>query len=245
MDGTLIGPDERVSPAVAEAVGRAAARVHVSIVTGRESEPVLAYASELGLTSPQVADNGALILDPATGDVLWSVPMSSELVMLAIQSIMESGSQFMATHAEGVVTDVSKLDTRDLTRVVAFDLTEDEADAMIRRMSATEGLGAVKAYLPYNGLWSVNFNRRGVNKGTGLRALCRLLGIQPSQVAAVGDSYNDIPMFDAAGLPIAMGDAPMEVRESARHTVASVEQDGLVEAIEKYVLPQACSRETG
>ncbi|CAI8012787.1 Sugar phosphatase YidA [Geodia barretti] len=108
---------------------------------------------------------------------------------------------------------------------------------MVRRMSANPGLEAVKAYLPYNGLWSVNFNRRGVNKGSGLRALCGLLGIEPSEVAAVGDSFNDVAMFETAGLSIAMGGAPPELLKLAHHAVASVEQDGLVEAIERYVLP--------
>ena len=237
LDGTLIGADERISSAVAEAVQRAAEAVHVSIVTGRELESVLAFAGELGLTSPQVGDNGALILDPTTGDALWSSPMSKETAMLAIQPIMESGYQLMATHEAGIVTDLDRLDAHDLTRVTAFDLTDEEADGMVRRVSGHEGLDAVKAYLPYNGLWSVNFTRSGVNKGTGMRALCDLLGIDPSEVAAVGDSFNDLPMFETAGLPIAMGGAPPELLNLARHEVASVEQDGLVEAIERYVLP--------
>ena len=239
LDGTLIGADERVSPAVAEAVRRAAARIHVSIVTGRESESILAFARELGLTSPQVGDNGALILDPTTGNALWSAPMRSETAMLAVQSIIESGYRFMATHETGIVRDPDSLEARELTRVTAFDLTHDEADNMIGQMSGHEGLDAVKAYLPYNGLWAVNFTRSGVNKGTGLRALCGLLGIDPSEVAAVGDSFNDLPLFETAGLPIAMGGAPAELLDLARHAVASVEQDGLVEAIERYVLPAA------
>ena len=239
LDGTLIGPDERISSSVAEAVQRAAGRLHVSIVTGRESESILNYARELGLTSPQVADNGALVIDPTTGDAMWSAPMSAELAMIAMQPIIESGCQFMATHAAGIVTDMDKLDTRDLTRVTAFDLTQEEADEMIQGMSAHDGLDGVKAYLPYNGLWAVNFTRSGVNKGTGLRALCGLLGIRPSQVAAVGDSFNDVAMFEVAGLSIAMGGAPAEVLASAHHHVSGVEQDGLVEAIERYVLPRA------
>lgn len=239
LDGTLIGADERISSAVAEAVQRAAEAVHVSMVTGRESESVLAFSRELGLTSPQVGDNGALILDPTTGDALWSAPIRSEIAMLAIQPIIESGYQLMATHETGIVRDPDKLDARKLTRVTAFDLTHEEADSMISQASGHEGLDAVKAYLPYNGLWAVNFTRSGVNKGTGLRALCDLLGIDQSEVAAVGDSFNDLPMFETAGLPIAMGGAPSELLNLARHVVANVDQDGLVEAIERYVLPLA------
>ena len=237
LDGTLIGVDERVSLAVAEAVKQAADVIHVSIVTGRESDSLLAFARELGLTSPQVGDNGALILDPITGEAQWSAPMRIETAMPAVRTIIESGYQFMATHETGIVGDADKLDAYELTRVTAFDLTNEEADGMICRTSGYDGLDAVKAYLPYNGLWAVNFTRSGVNKGTGLRALCELLDIDPSEVAAVGDSFNDLPLFEAAGLPIAMGGAPSELLEIALHTVGNVEQNGLVEAIERYVIP--------
>lgn len=239
LDGTLVGADEQVSTAVAWAVRRASEVVHVSIVTGRESDSLLVYARELGLTSPQVGDNGALILDPASGEAVWSAAMSSEAASLAVQAVKESGYEFMATHEKGVIRDPARLDTRRLTRVTAFDLTGEQADGMVRQMSGRDGLDAVKAYLPYNGLWAVNLTRSGVNKGTGLRALCGLLGVEPSEVAAVGDSYNDLPLFEAAGLSIAMGGAPEELLRLANHEVVSVEHDGLVQAIEQYVLPLA------
>ena len=237
LDGTLIGPDESISPAVAEAVRRTAELIHISIVTGRESDSVLRYAGELGLTSPQVADNGALILNPQTGDEVWSAPMGRDLARQALEPIVETGCRFMATNASGIVTDVDEIADWELTRVTAFDLTDGEADRMIRAMAEVENLEAVRAFLPYNGLWAVNFNRRGVNKGTGLRALCGLLGIEASQVAAVGDSFNDIPMFQVSGLSMAMGDAPVDVRGVADLVVGGFAEDGLADAIHRYVLP--------
>ena len=237
LDGTVLGADELFTPAVAEAVRKAADVVHVSLVTGRESESLLPFARELNLTAPQVGDNGALILDPISGETIWSAPMPIETAMPAVGLVVESGYMFMATHGTGVVHDPEKLDSRDLTRVTAFDITEEEADSLVNWASRHEGLDAVKAYLPYNRLWSVNFTRSGVNKGTGLRALCGLLSVEPSEVAAVGDSFNDLPMFEVAGLPIAMGGAPRELLSLARHQVDTVEQNGLVEAIERYVLP--------
>ena len=237
LDGTVLGADERFSPAVAEAVRKAADVVHVFLVTGREAESLLPFARELGLTAPQVGDNGALIVEPATGKAVWCAPMHIETAMLAVRSVIGAGYRFMATHEAGTVWDPDELDGCDLTRVTAFDVTEDQADGLVGEASGHEGLDAVKAFLPYNGLWSVNFTRSGVNKGTGLRALCGLLGVEPSEVAAVGDSFNDIPMFEVVGLPIAMGAAPSELLSLARHEVGSVEQDGLVEAVERYVLP--------
>ena len=70
LDGTLLGRDGRISLRVADAVRWASAKLMVSIATGREIQDVRRFASELGLTAPQICDNGALILDPTTGSPL-------------------------------------------------------------------------------------------------------------------------------------------------------------------------------
>jgi len=55
-------------------------------------------------------------------------------------------------------------------------------------------------------------------------------------VAAIGDAWNDEPLLDAAGFGIAMGSAPEGLRAIADATVADLENDGVAEAIERYVL---------
>ena len=237
LDGTLIGPDELISPRVAEAVKEVARKIGVSIATGRETGDVLRYAGELGLTWAQISDNGAQILDPVSGESLWSAPLGEELSRRAMRPIIEDGREFFATHAGGAITDLSKLDTWDLTRVSALDLDREDADAMVASVSDERGMEAVKVWLPYNELWAVDFTRSGVNKGSALRILCDMSGIAPSQTIAVGDSFNDAPLLETAGLGIAMGNAPQEVRDAARYVVQTVDEDGLAEAIERYVLP--------
>ena len=237
LDGTLIGPNELISPRVADAVRKVAAKIGVSIATGRETGDVLRYGGELGLTWPQISDNGAMIIDPSSGDSLWSAPLGEELSRRAMQPIIESGSEFFATHAGGAVTDLAKLDTWDLTRVSALDLDEATADAMLESMADESDLDTVKVWLPYNRLWAVDFTRSGINKGSALRVLCKMSDITPSHTIAVGDSFNDLPLMQTAGLGIAMGNAPKEVRDAARYVVPPVEEDGLAHAIERYIIP--------
>ena len=56
------------------------------------------------------------------------------------------------------------------------------------------------------------------DKGKGVRALCRALGIGPEQVLAVGDNYNDVPMLELAGEPWIMeGANPELLRRFPRH----------------------------
>jgi hydroxymethylpyrimidine pyrophosphatase-like HAD family hydrolase len=70
-----------------------------------------------------------------------------------------------------------------------------------------------------------------------LRFVAAHLGVAIADTIAIGDSWNDAPMLKAAGMGIAMGSAPAELRDIAYATVSDVANDGVAEAIERYVLP--------
>jgi len=98
-------------------------------------------------------------------------------------------------------------------------------------------MNIVKASLPYNGLWAVDFTAEGVDKAAAARVVASMAGISPEQFAAAGDSYNDLPMLKIAGMSIAMGNAPDEVKREADYVAPTVEEEGLAVAIDEYILP--------
>ena len=59
---------------------------------------------------------------------------------------------------------------------------------------------------------------------------------------AIGDGPNDAPLLREAGLAIAMGNANAALKELADAVVASVDEDGFAEAVERYVLDRASGR---
>ena len=68
----------------------------------------------------------------------------------------------------------------------------------------------------------VDVTAAGESKGTGLSRLAELLaaqGLEVSEMAAVGDSWNDISMFEQADVPCAMAGAPGEVVEAVRRAM--------------------------
>jgi len=76
-----------------------------------------------------------------------------------------------------------------------------------------------------------------VNKGTAVRYLAEdILGLTAAQVMTIGDNFNDVEMLAYAGVGVAMGEAPDEVKASANWVAPSVELDGVVAAIEQFVL---------
>ena len=238
LDGTVIGPNENISPAVHEAIVRLAERIHVFIATGREPADVLRYANELGLTAPQLCDGGANILDPVQGVSTWTAPLGPVNAEAVVTRLREMGSAFVATHAGGTARTFDDVPDWDLIRVSALDLDEDTADALATEFRRNKNMYVIKAVLPYNGLWAVDFTLAGVDKASGIARVGQTLGVNPANMVAVGDSYNDLPMLEACGFSIAMGNAPPEVKDAAEFVAPSVAEDGLSVAIKEYVLPR-------
>lgn len=74
------------------------------------------------------------------------------------------------------------------------------------------------------------------SKGTALRKLLKELQIPNENVLAMGDAENDMEMFQLVGLPVAIGNAEEKLKTAAKHVVASNDDDGVAEAIERFVL---------
>ncbi|HVW38147.1 MAG TPA: Cof-type HAD-IIB family hydrolase [Pirellulales bacterium] len=72
----------------------------------------------------------------------------------------------------------------------------------------------------------------GVTKWSGIQQVAADWNIDPAEMCAVGDDVNDIPMIEAAGLGVAMGNARPEVKAAADRIAPSHDEDGLVEVVE-------------
>lgn len=72
---------------------------------------------------------------------------------------------------------------------------------------------------------------RGCDKGCAVRRVCALLNIPVERSIAIGDSENDLGMLRAAGISVAMGSAPDEVKKQCDHVTDTVANDGAARAI--------------
>ncbi|MNP36131.1 Sugar phosphatase YidA [compost metagenome] len=78
----------------------------------------------------------------------------------------------------------------------------------------------------------------GVDKGTSLHHLSQQLGIEQHEVIAIGDSYNDLAMIKFAGLGVAMGNAPDDIKQIASYVTDSNMEDGVAKVVEKFILSE-------
>ncbi len=99
------------------------------------------------------------------------------------------------------------------------------------RIRTREQLETPELELVYSEISSLECSAAGVSKGSGLECLCALLGVPTAECIAVGDADNDIPMLRAAGLGVAMGNAPDHVKTAADRIVSDLDHGGCAEAI--------------
>ena len=78
----------------------------------------------------------------------------------------------------------------------------------------------------------------GVNKAEALQHVTAILGLELSQVAAIGDGLNDIEMLREAGLGIAMGNAPEAVKSVADWVTGTNNEAGVAQAVRKLFIRQ-------
>lgn len=73
-------------------------------------------------------------------------------------------------------------------------------------------------------------------KKAGIQAMMARFGLSPGEVMAMGDSGNDLSMFECVGTAVAMGNATPEVKAAADYVTADCEEDGIYEAFSHFGL---------
>ena len=73
-------------------------------------------------------------------------------------------------------------------------------------------------------------------KQHGIFEVAKILNIETHDIIGVGDGYNDFPLLMACGLKVAMGNAVEDLKAIADYIAPSVEDDGVADVIEKFVI---------
>lgn len=266
MDGTLLDPAHKLSPRVKQAIARARAQgVRIVLTSGRPVSGLAPFLEELDIDGADdycIACNGGLVTRVASGEVVVEYPLSFDDFLFCEQVARELGVHFQALDGERLYTpnrDISIYTVADshLSRVPLSYRSVEEMDpamSFIKLMMVDEPqiLDAVIPRLPaalterFAVLKSAAFflevfdHRAG--KGPSLQKLAEHLGIDRTQVMAIGDQENDLTMLQYAGTSVAMGNAVDIVKATALHQTATNSEDGVALAIERFVLGDQAPR---
>ena len=250
LDGTLIARDNELSPRVASAVSAVVeAGITVIAVSGRPWQWVLELAREHRLLPYSVVSNGAAIIEVGSGAVEHNgladgavrglmerirvaVPGVTFAVDLVDQLAYEDGFHDPTYRGPEAPTDLVPLVEEGVVKLIAR--REGMASEELVRHLEHDVLHGVGVAHGGWGEW-VEIVASGVSKATGLAVVADRLGVAASEVLAIGDEWNDVPMFDWAGTAVAMGNAPAHVQAAAHHVAPPADADGAAIVLESLL----------
>ena len=252
VDGTLLDPQHRLSPANVAAVARArAAGLHVLLASGRSARALEPVVAALGLAGPLIAFNGALTFRSADGaiEALDGTPLdrdvAADVLALARAHGIEAGwfeldGWRVRTIGAGAIEEAMLTDEPPTEAPELPDGAGPPYKLMCIAVTAEEtaALHALRDRLPAAVAASFSHPRYleitapGTDKARAVRAAAARLGLAPSDLAAIGDAENDVTMLREAGVGIAMGNATAAVLAAAPHRTAANDRDGVAQAID-------------
>jgi Cof subfamily protein (haloacid dehalogenase superfamily) len=238
IDDTLVGPDRIISEANRDALQRLQdAGAMIALASGRSHANMVPFHQALGLETPLISANGALVREAPQGRVWAEHGLPWPLVQELIAAGRERGVSVLLYTLDGVYvdrrTEYTEYDQsrNDDPQILVPDLSAVRSGAIQKVLwmdspSQVEALTAeMTAY--YAGRLTVThtdppyleFMPPGITKATGLADLARALGIDALDVVAFGDGNNDVQMLEWAGMGIAMSHAKPAAKAAADYTV--------------------------
>lgn len=257
LDGTLLTSQATILASSKQAIANARAKgLKVFIVTGRHHTAVRPYYAELGLDTPVICCNGTYLYDFQRDEVLYSNPLSAEQAEFLINQAKAEGIhlsvyvrdamtvEVLNPHFEKLLKWVNSVPENvrpNVYQVENFQTFIDEGTTIWKVLISDPDLQKMQnfvAKLPldqFSAEWSwvdrVDITRLGNSKGACLAELLKLEKIDPKEVIAFGDNFNDISMLQLVGMGIAMGEASEEVQQNANRTIGSHNDDSIAQAL--------------
>jgi len=263
LDGTLLNSRKQISQANVASLQAARSRgIVVTICTSRIPQMTAVYAKELAIDDYYIASNGAVIIDARDDSMPYcKYADGTETASLLEFSKREDLNHVLSTDqgcycstgnrripryiqynelavAKNLIPiplyqledHYHEVSGMNIYKVLLSDLTE------IKQQRAEDFLRTLNLRYVTSEPGVLDINAGGIDKGTGVRTLAEMFGLSKEEICVFGDYSNDLPMFEAAGFSVAMGNGNDEVKRRATVVTATNDEDGVAAAIKQYVL---------
>lgn len=240
VDGTTVEAkrDARPSQAVIDSVREASSKLTVTLATGRSYDTAKPIIDLLGLDGIGVVDGGSRIVEMTSGKILHRVTIPPDTLRTIITLCLPFGYElFLRDDLYGSpINSIDKI-TEESEKIFINAVTHEDALRIIEELEAIDGITAhLSVSWTHPDMLGIDITHHEGTKQHGAMKLAEMLGIDKSEIIAIGDGHNDVPLMMAAGYKVAMGNAPKEVQAIADHVTESVTNDGVATALNKLIL---------
>lgn len=263
MDGTLLNSEHHVSPASVSALKKAAeSGILLAFATGRSLCELDEIRHAVAGMDYAILEGGASVRDLKSDRSVMAGTMPTADALEIYRMVLPFDPMFEALADDRVYTQKSCLENISHFDTCTFEefvlQTRTPVDDIVRFLSARvqpisklhmffpdilardRALEAT-AHLPFDITHqlrsNLEFTSRGVTKGLGVIRLAEYLNIPLSEVMAIGDNMNDVPMLEKVGYSVAMKNAVgPEVFAAAKYVTDTNDEDGVAKAILKLAV---------
>lgn len=258
LDGTLLDPTGKVNAETAQAVQTRG--LPVTLVSARAPMEMQAAVEALQLNGPQIAFNGGLIYEQQAGQIvpLQMHPMKhtrAEMLLDFIKNEFPGVSlscytrdQWYTERIDGGVRHEQQLTGQPVTVTKYDDLLADTANRIFKITVITldfkliSALAAALKKLNYpdvsaklSGLTYLEITSDAAQKSRGIHFIQDEYQLAKAELAAIGDSENDLPMFEQVGMPIVMGNAAPNIQAISPYITQTNAENGVAYALQHFL----------
>ncbi len=254
IDGTIYSPKIGFSPKLRECVKKLCDKgVKVVLVTGRMHCSACHVADELGLDTPIISYQGGLVKDRAN-NTLYRENLPSDYAKAIIKwarenkihinlyiddkLFVEEDNDIIKYYTSDKFIDYTvcsfdELEIENVNKILAIDLKDAEkVTSWVKELKERYPELFIVKSTPY----FCEIGSEKAKKSCGVNYLRNYWGLAEEEVLTIGDQNNDIDLVKAGGIGVAMGNATEELKSCADYITDTVENDGFVKAVEKFVL---------
>jgi Cof subfamily protein (haloacid dehalogenase superfamily) len=266
IDGTLLQSNGRLHRSTKEAIHYVQQKgVNVTLVTSRSYPSANKLAKALKINIPIVSNRGAFIANTLE-EPIFEKKIDADVTFEIVRFLEDFQCQFRLNNEEFSIGNRSKLTNNLMTKtifssadpafyshqfvdIVSEALTdtpmnpskievyfEDEKD-LDDALKALNGMFTEINLVKVNKL-KLDMVPEGVTKLNGLLRVGEQLGLTSKEIVYIGDDLDDIPLIDAVGLGVAMGNSPFEVKKAANWVTRSNNQHGVTYMVKEHFRKQ-------
>ncbi|MEZ0182874.1 Cof-type HAD-IIB family hydrolase [Flavobacterium oncorhynchi] len=257
MDDTLLTDDHKISDLNKKVLLEAQAKgVYVVLASGRPTSAMTSYAKELELDlndSYIISFNGAIISQAKDDQVLFEQKLTVKQIHELYDYSVKTKTHIITYLDDEIIseTDSEYIEVeKEITgmahrKVVSF---KDYIDRPAVKCILLENPAYLKSVendliieMPHLSVsmskpFFLEAAQQGIDKGASLKLLAEKLNINQSEIIAVGNAGNDLTMIEYAGLGVWVDNVTPELRDKADLIVASNNDNGVAEVVQKYIL---------
>ncbi len=255
MDGTLLNSKGEISERTLEAIHKAQDKgVLVTACTGRPLQGVDKYNDLLQIDGPVIIYNGAMIVHTTSREILFEENLNTKDARKLLELGKKHGTtmcvwsqnQLYGNILNERIHSYKKLSGVEPLLIENYEALLEQGITKILWNDEVERVNFFMDELVRDDFEELSFCTSKpiflelfsskVSKAVAMETIGKLYHIDQSEMIAIGDGKNDLSMIEYAGLGVAMGNAPEEVKKKADVVTASNDCDGIAEIIEKYLL---------